>query len=299
MKLFLDTDIGTDVDDALALAVIAGSPELHLAGISTVYGDTRLRAQLARRYLSCTTTAPSLPVAAGMEWPLSGKAVWWPGHEGKLFTDLHREDIIDGAVELLVSTVAAAPGEIDVLAIGPLTNIAAALNLDTEFEKNVRRLVVMGGDFREAGRIAEHNFASDILAAQEVFSSALTIVMGGLDLTLRVKLGATDVQAISASGPFGAVLAEEIRIWWKFNQTREDEQWNSPHDAILALWLAKPDLFTSAQANVSVDDEGRTVSTSDPAGSVSILSASDLPIITQEIVDRIAQASSSPDSSQS
>src|SRR3954447_20009545 len=185
MNLILDTDIGTDVDDALALAPILGSPELALGGISTVYGDTRLRAQLARRYTKTAGYDAGLPIAAGLEKTRSGKDVWWAGHEGKLFPDLDQEVVDDDGVALLVRSVAAHPGQVDVLAIGPLTNIAAVLDADPEFESNVRRLVIMGGDFRAEGRIAEHNFTSDVAAAQRVFASRLDIVVGGLDLTLR------------------------------------------------------------------------------------------------------------------
>jgi purine nucleosidase len=282
VHVFLDTDIGSDVDDALALAVIAGSPELHLDGISTVYGDTRLRAQLARRYLSYMGLDPSLPIGAGAEETRSGRAVWWAGHEGGLFSDLAEQDVDDRGVDLLIDTVSAHAGDIDVLAIGPLTNIAAALDADPEFERNVRRLVVMGGDFRPDGT-AEHNIKSDVAAARRVFGSDLRIVAGGLDLTLRVTLGAAQVAAIAAAGPLGEIFAQEIAVWWKFLHEEE----NSPHDPILALWLANRSGFTSRQARVIVDDEGRTEAVTDAGGNVSVLDVVDTTAVRDEIVRRI------------
>jgi len=292
MNLFLDTDIGSDVDDALALALIAGSPELDLTGVSTVYGDTKLRAQLAKHYLRFTSGA-DIPIAAGLGEARSGKSVWWTGHEGSLFSTLDKESVGEDGVQLLVENAAASSGDLDVLAIGPLTNIAAALDRDPSFERNVRRLVIMGGDFRQDDAIAEHNFNSDVSAAQRVFQSELDIVVGGLDLTLTVQMGPEDVAAIASSGPLGDVLAQEIRIWWLFNENREAHQWNSPHDPTLALWLAEPQLFSSRRARVTINDAGLSTAIPDPAGHVTILGAPDPVKVKEEIVRRIVLASAS------
>jgi len=291
MNLILDTDIGSDVDDALALAVIIGSPELHLAGISTVYGNTQLRAQLARRYLRIAQQNTSLPVAPGLETTRSGAEIWWAGHEGGLFDDLDDEDVNGDAIHLLTTTAARHAGEIDVLAIGPLTNIAAALDADPAFETNVRRLVIMGGDFSVESRRAEHNIRCDIAAAKRVFSSRLPIVIGGLDLTLKVKLSYEDARTIARSGPYGEVLAAEIDVWWKYNDARNREQFNSPHDPILALWIAKPNLFLTTQADVRIDDEGHTLDTANPDGNVTILDVLRAETIQEEIVTRVVTAS--------
>ncbi|MFD2795219.1 nucleoside hydrolase [Promicromonospora vindobonensis] len=285
MNLFLDTDIGSDVDDALALALVVGSPELQLDGVSTVYGNTRLRAQLASRYLRLAG-AGSPPVAAGAEATLSGREVWWAGHEGGLFADLDTEQVGEDGVDMLVRAVADAPGTVDVLAIGPLTNIAKALDADPAFASNVRRLVVMGGHFGD-GRTAEHNIRCDVTAAQRVFSSGLDIVVGGLDLTTKVWLDSADVAQIARSGAFGDVIAQETKVWWEFNH----EDRNTPHDAILALWIAMPELFTAQRVSVTVDDEGRTIEQPDEAGLVQVLDVPDPQTVRREIVRRIVAAS--------
>jgi purine nucleosidase len=288
MHFLLDTDIGSDVDDALAVALIAGSPEITLDGIATVYGDTRLRAQLARRYLRIAGADTNITVAAGKETPWSGREVWWTGHEGALFPDLATEPVDDDGVGYLVRAAAEQPGKLDVLAIGPLTNIAAALDADPNFAANVRRLVIMGADFRAEDRIPEHNIKCDVDAAKRVFSSSLDIIVGGLDLTMKVWLTSGDVAKIAAGGPLGEVLAEEIRIWWKFN----NEDGNTPHDPILALYLARPELFTaSARQHVEIDDEGFSIPTADETGNVSILDVRDPEAIRQQIVDRIVAGS--------
>lgn len=89
----LDTDIGSDVDDALALGVLLGSPEVSLRGATTVYGDTLLRARLARRLASLA--GHDLTVVPGAAETLSGREVWWAGHEGDAFDDLSGERVRD------------------------------------------------------------------------------------------------------------------------------------------------------------------------------------------------------------
>ncbi|WP_239065876.1 nucleoside hydrolase [Microbacterium hibisci] len=289
MTLFLDTDIGTDVDDALALALIAGSPELELAGISTVYGDTALRARLARRYLRIAGRNAEIPIAAGTEVPLSGREVWWPGHEGALFEDLADERVDPDGVRLLAETVARHRGEIDVLAIGPLTNIAAALESDPSFESNVRRLVIMGADFRPHRRIPEHNIKSDVDSARRVFASGLDIHVGGLELTTRFWLDSRDVDVIEGAGALGAVLAREMTSWWNFTEA----DGNTPHDPLLALYLARPDLFTATRATVEVDDDGMTSETVDPAGNVLILDAERIDVVKDELMRRVCAGAES------
>lgn len=286
MNLLLDTDIGSDVDDALALALIVGSPELTLEGVTTVYGDTTLRARLARRYLRLAGANTEITIAAGAAHARSGREVWWTGHEGALFNDLDTEATDTDAVSYLVNAAAAAPGEIDVLAIGPLTNIAAALDADPAFKSNVRRLVIMGADFR-ANRVAEHNIKCDVDSARRVFSSGMDIYVGGLDLTMKILLDSADVAQISKAGPLGEVLAQEISVWWKFN----DEEGNNPHDPILALFLAKPELFTTTRATVDFEDDGTALETISLDGNVAIIDALAPSAVKDELVQRIVNAS--------
>ena len=287
--LILDTDIGTDVDDALALGLLLGSPEVQLAGITTVYGDTRLRAQLTRRMLA-GSHQPDIPVFAGRAEPLSGRDVWWAGHEGVLHEGLDRETFEErDAVDFLVDTVAAAPGEVDILAIGPLTNIAEAIRRSPAFVDEVRHVYVMGGDFRAANRVAEHNLRCDAVAAREVFGSRLPMTVAGLDVTTRVQLAPEHVARIRAAGAVGRFLDAEIAQWWRFHGT----QWNNPHDPISALTLLQPDLFTLRDADVDIElapgDEGFA---RDAAASrrTRLVTELDVPAVMEAIVARIEAA---------
>jgi inosine-uridine nucleoside N-ribohydrolase len=289
--LILDTDIGSDVDDAMALGVLLGSHELAPFTITTVYGDTELRAQLASRLASLSSRSGPERILPGRQDTLSGKAVWWAGHEGKRYSDLDREPIdrTADAVGHLTEWAAAHPGELDILAIGPLTNVAACLDADPSFAANVRRVVIMGGDFRPEGtRVAEHNIVSDVTAAQRVFASDLDIAVGGLDLTMQLTVGRSLVDRIAGAGEFGAALAEEIAEWLAFL----DEPENTPHDPILAIYLARPELFRTRRANVTVTEDGATQESGSGSGDgrVTIIEAMDSGRVLDEIVRRICDA---------
>ena len=168
--IILDTDIGTDVDDAMALAVILGSPQLQLDAVTTVYGDTALRARLAGRYAHLA--GRTILTAAGQGDTLSGKEVWWPGHEGTLHSDLDQETI-DGrdGVDLLAEILRTSDHEVELVAIGPLTNIALLIRRHPLVVDRIKHLWVMGGAFDDSR--TEHNFRSDATAAAEVFAAGV------------------------------------------------------------------------------------------------------------------------------
>lgn len=297
IQLVLDTDIGTDVDDALALAVLLGSPEADLLGVTTVYGDTLLRARMARRLASIAGPEVDIPFVPGARETLSGRAVWWPGHEGALFDDLADEPVDPGgdAVSYLVETAAANPGQVDVLAIGPLTNIALCLRRDPDFARNVRRVVMMGGDFSADRRIVEHNFRCDATAAREVFDSDLRITVAGLNVTTQLALAQPEIDRIQAAGPLGVALRAEIEQFWQFH----GKPWNNPHDPVAALTLLRPDLFGVQSQTVRIlaegDQAGLVVSDPGQGRVVEVVTDLDCAGVVHEIVERIVAAAASPD----
>lgn len=157
----LDTDIGTDVDDLIALVTGWGSG-MSFDAITTVYGDTSLRAAIVRDAYSRAGRFPPR-IVAGEGRALSGRPVFWAGHEGVALIDdpEHRVPADPADAARLLA------GADEILAIGPLTNVAAALRNFTGSSPAARRIVVMGGDFSGA---AEHNVICDVAAADDVFS---------------------------------------------------------------------------------------------------------------------------------
>jgi purine nucleosidase len=305
-RVLLDTDLGSDVDDALALALLLGSPEVELAGVTTVYGDALLRARAASRLLELAGVAgagsPALPVLPGATEPLSGAPVWWAGHEGTLLGDLASAPTTPvsaptDAADWLAAQVAAAPGELDVVAIGPLTNIALAVQRSPGFARDVRHLWVMGGRWDGAVERAEdgsehlegeHNLRSDAVAAAVVLGCGAPTTVTGTDVTTQVHLGPDDVAAIAAAGPAGAVLAAQVEQWMGF----WEEPWDVPHDPVAVLAALRPDLVTTSApgtAEVVADGPGAGAvrHTPDPEGTVRFVSAVDAAALAAEVRRRV------------
>ena len=269
----LDTDIGSDVDDLLALAMILGSPELDLRGVTTVYGDTVLRARIVRRaFRLAQRSAP--PIAAGAREARSGRPVWWAGHEGSLMPDLTSElvdETLDAAELLRTSKVIAA--------VGPLTNVADVL----ESSHDVERLVVMGGDF--SADEPEHNLLCDVAAAQAVFAAGVPAVVTGIDQTERVVLTDAQLGSIGAAGALGELLVAEIELFRKW-LGRPD----SPHDPIAILAVVRPDLFTFVRGWIHVSAEGRTRLEPHADGPHQVAVDLDPKAVADELVTRIRRS---------
>ncbi|HEY6841392.1 MAG TPA: nucleoside hydrolase, partial [Chthoniobacterales bacterium] len=173
-----------------------------------------------------------------------------------------------------------------ILAIGPLTNIAKAIQLSGQFKRRVKHLYIMGGAYWIDR--PEHNIRCDVEAAQIVFASGIPMTAVGLDLTLRVWVTEEDVQRISAlPDHLGETLENQIRAWWAFR----DLEKNNPHDPLAALSMIDPTLFRFEYADVNVGRTGRefakTRLTNFGKGSVRL--ASDVLALTaeKEIVRRI------------
>lgn len=292
--LIFDTDIGTDVDDALALGVLLGSPEIDLVGVTTVYGDTLLRARLASRLIHLADPTSRIPIVIGESETLSGRPVWWAGHEGRLFNDLDTEQVVEdvSAVDFLLQAADRHAGELEILAVGPLTNVAQALRKDPTFVDRVKHVYVMGGDFTPQGRVAEHNFLCDAVAAQEVFNSQLTITVGGLDVTTQIRLSNEHVRQIADTGALGAALGHEIEQWWQFH----GKPWNNPHDPIMAMSLLEPHLFKSRQLDVHIDaganaeHEGYSFESIRTSRRTSVITALESKVVAESMISRICSA---------
>lgn len=266
--VIIDTDIGTDVDDLLALVFIAKAPELCLEGITTVHGDTLLRAKIAR--IACQRIGiPELPIAPGTSETLSGHQISWAGHEGDGISGLDRApvDRNDSAQQFLLDQSEKYSGELEILAIGPLTNLAKAVICCPDFKSHVKRLYLMGGAYWLD--YSEHNIETDVLAAKIVFESGMLITAIGLDVTLRVWLTEREVEQLRhLPNGLGPLLEGQIRRWWKYLGRNQ----NNPHDPLAALAMVRPDLFLFERCDVAICTEhnrlGHLVRHDNPAGKI-------------------------------
>jgi purine nucleosidase len=260
-RVLLDTDIGTDVDDALALAVILGSPELQLDGVTCVYGDVQLRSRMVLKLLRLRGRE-DVPVFAGVERPLLGRrAVYWAGHEGEGLLGaedgpLRPRD--EHAVDFLIRYVMAHPGEVHLLAIGPLTNVALAFLREPRLPASLRHMTVMGGAARLRDGLglpyAEHNIKCDPEAAEVVLSAGAPTTLVPLDVTTKVQVRQRDLARIRAGGtPFHEAIADQVGRYPRFEQTGGTYL----HDPLAAATIVRADLVELAELRVEVESEGR------------------------------------------
>ncbi len=191
-KVILDTDIGDDIDDAYALGLVLTSPELKVLGVTTAWGDTRLRAQLAEGLL-CETGEQNIPVFIGV--PTKANNAFTQASWANRFPPPTNGDT--DAIAWMAKTIRANPGQITLIEIAPLSNVGALIDRDPAAFRMLKRVVMMGGSIHrgygdlgyapDRGPSAEYNIAMDVSAAKKLFAAGVPITMAPLDST-QLKL---------------------------------------------------------------------------------------------------------------
>jgi purine nucleosidase len=204
-RIIIDTDIGTNPDDALAISLAVRSPELRVEGITTAYGKVDVRARIARRILELSG-APEVRVCPGIEEPLlRNRTVRWDGTEGEGLPLPELAETTEHAVDFIRRTVMDNPGEITLVTIGPLTNVAVALIREPRLADHLKEIVMMGGVTR-LGRNGmklepvEYNFRCDPEAASIVLRSGVPIVMVGYDVTRQFSVSRDEFLEMAVAG---------------------------------------------------------------------------------------------------
>lgn len=286
--VIFDTDIGTDVDDILALVLLAKAPELNLLGVTTVYGDTNFRARITRRTMQMLGR-DDIKIVPGESRPRSGRQVHWAGHEGEGIPNIDAIEIKPGqsGPAFIGETAEARNGELEVIATGPLTNIARVITDAPTSGAKIKHLYIMGCAFWRQG--AEHNIKCDAEAARAVFASGIPTTVISLDLTTRVWLGPNELSQIAAlPNGLGPMLENQLIRWWEYRHV----QGSSPHDPLAALAMVHPDLFRFENWDIEVHDEpsapGFTRLTNRGVGKIRIGVDVFARTAEQEIVARIA-----------
>ena len=224
LPVILDTDIGTDIDDAYALAALIRRDDLELLGVTTVSSDAIARARLAAKLLQVAGGKWSrIPVYAGSSTPMQYmKQVEWAA--GFTAPNLHES----GGVDFMRREINARPGQVTVIAIGELTNVAALLESDPAIAKKIRAISLMGGSIYRGYAPAskpepEWNIKSNARAAQVVFGSGVPLLVAPLDSTADLKLTPElRVQIYARGTPLNDALGSLDQIWrytnhWKGN----------------------------------------------------------------------------------
>lgn len=275
--VIIDCDPG--VDDALAILFAAGSPELDVLALTTVAGNQTLEKTTRNAsHIAALAGRHDLPVAAGCERPLVRELVTEPTVHGETgLGDLVPEDgapvVADHAVDLIVDLVRASPGEITLLPIGPLTNLALALRREPRLPSLVREVVLMGGS-ASRGNVtpaAEFNIFVDPEAAAAVFAAPWPLTMVGLDLTHQAQATAAVVERVAALPGGAGRFATRLLRFAARTYPREGFAGPPMHDACAVARVLAPELVACRPARVVVETAGRytagmTVTDLAPAG---------------------------------
>jgi len=249
-KVLFDTDIGSDIDDAACLAYLLAQPECDLLGITTVSGGAGQRAMLASAL--CRAAGRDIPIFPGAERPLLGpqRQPAVPQTEA-LEKWQHERDFPRGeAVDFLRRTVREHPGEVTLLAVGPLTNLALLFGSDPEIPSLLGSLVIMNGLFasRPAGASpVEWNAGCDPHAAAMVYASPVSRFRSvGLDVTCRVRMESSKVRQEFRHGLLRPVL-DFAEIWF------ERRDIITFHDPLAAATVFDRDICGFEKGNVEVE----------------------------------------------
>lgn len=222
-RIVLDTDMGTDVDDALCLALAVASPEIELVAVTTVSGDSRLRAHIARRLLELAGRE-DVPVFAGEQRTrTTGQDTFaWHGGEGEgilargISTRVESEPAPKAIVRLL-----RANDDLELVAVGPMTNLAAVLDEDPSLSSRCRQLTIMGGHVRgiEYGghtfaHGVDYNLCSDPESSLRTLRAPFPTRLVTGDVTLQTWMGPDDLARIAAAAtPFHRAIELAVRHW--------------------------------------------------------------------------------------
>jgi purine nucleosidase len=249
IPIILDTDIGDDIDDALALALALQSPELDVRAVTTVIDDTENRTRLAWKELGLYGRH-DVPVATGASEPLLDPRRTGVAPQFRVLTDA---DTVPAAArrraaDLIIDTLMAAPRPITLVPIGPLTNIALALKSEPRIKGKIARIVLMGGAFNML--VQEYNIWRDRVAAEIVFSSGVPITAVGLDVTTRCKLEGADLARLrAADNPASRFLVKLIELW----QDGHSGQYPTLHDPLAVAVAFESHLVETQLGRVQVE----------------------------------------------
>lgn len=254
-KIIIDTDIGDDVDDAFALALAVRSPELQVLGVTTTFGDTEARAKIVDRFLG-EVGRGDIPVLVGRasatKNPMSQRKYGEGGH----FAKASHGD----AVEFLLEEIRKYPGEITLIAIGPLMNVGAAIDKDAATFRKLKRVVLMGGSVRRGygdlgytaavAPMAEWNILNDVSSAQKLFAVGVPLFVMPLDST---QLKMDEVKRAFLFGQGTAVtdqLAVLYHLWGQETPTL--------FDPMTVVFVLRPELCPVVGLRIRVDEKGFT-----------------------------------------
>ena len=264
-KILFDTDPG--IDDSCAILLALASPELSLEGLSVVHGNCSLE-QATTNVLSILELAKAshIPVARGCELPLVQPSLLAPethGDTGLGYANLpepQSKPVIQHGIDFLIETILASPGEISLVAIAPLTNVALAIRKEPRIVEALKELIIMGGAIRHEGNttaLAEFNTYVDPHAAQIVYHAGIPTTLIPLDVTYQCILTPGDVGRLQKiDSPITKFVAEATRFYMEFHDEYQQIEGCVINDPLALALTFAPELCTYQELPVEVDLSG-------------------------------------------
>jgi len=263
-KIIIDTDIGDDIDDAFAVALALSGPEFQVLGFSASFGDTPARAKMLDRMLG-ELGRSDIPVAQGVPANVNLTAFTQRRYAeaGTFARATH-----PGSVDFILEQARKYPGQVTLVAIGPLPNVGAAIDKDPAAFRKLKRVVIMGGSIRTmtdpygvAAPIAPHpewNIKNDIAGAQKLFASGVPLQVLPLDSTANLKLHEVARTALFAHGSMMTNILAGLYYEWSA-ATRSP----TPilYDPMTLASLLDPALCPLTPMHLTVDEAGNTKET--------------------------------------
>ncbi|MEV0385903.1 nucleoside hydrolase [Nonomuraea sp. NPDC050643] len=275
MRVIIDCDPGntipaSDVDDGLALGLALAAPEVTLEAVTVVAGNTPRDVGVAvARDLLARAGADDVPVFPGAAAPLVEDPAPWRADLDRRRDTEQARDLWHGiatappvpvgepvAAAEIVRRVAAAPGEIHLVAVGPLTNVAQALALRPELASELASLTIMGGAFAVRGLLQELNFGYDPEAAHVVLTSGAPITLVPYDVTRLTSFTLADLDRLAGHGPLADYLTETTRPWVRWVAEARGLPGCYLHDPLAVAVLLEPGLATRQRVRVDVELRG-------------------------------------------
>jgi inosine-uridine nucleoside N-ribohydrolase len=263
-KIILDTDPG--IDDAMAIFFAFQSPEIEVLGLTTVFGNVPVSMAAKNALILCELAELDIPVCKGvaMPWvgPESGYAHFVHGDDG--FGNINPPDPkgkIDprSSAEFIIEMARKYPGEITLVAVGPLGNLALALRLEPELPKLLKAVNVMGGAAFVPGNVtpvAEANIWNDAYAAEIVFAADWKLNMFGLDVTYDLPFEPNFITTLAEKNPtLGGFVERAAQFYTDFYSKGKDTRQCYFHDAFPIAYILEPSLFEMTEGNVRVSTD--------------------------------------------
>ena len=272
-KILIDTDPG--IDDAMAIHMAFAHPGLDVVGLTSIFGNVHVPVATRNALALVEMAGADCPVAEGAAKPLV-QPLHPPGYFVHGDDGFGNSGVIEptgspdprSAAQFIVDTVNAAPGQVHLCPIGPLTNIALALRLDPAITEKVAGVTIMGGAVDCPGNVtewAEANIWHDPHAAAEVFAADWPITLVGLDVTETVRCSPEDFQRLAAASPdIGGFLNQAVQFYFEWHKSKphfRTEPFDGcfMHDPSAVLAIADPGIFTMHDHPIRVVTEGREI----------------------------------------